>query len=99
MMTNKEMDAIWSCPRCGAKANKCGKGGREACKYLEGVEGDCNGFLCECDVDGELHGMTLLDQCQEANCYHCGWGGQFPLSNELKGWQKKAWDAGWRPTA
>jgi hypothetical protein len=91
----------WACPRCGADANKHGKGGSDKC--LESGSGrECQGFLCECDNDepSEDHGQTHEDPCPSANCYHCGWYGVFPLKPaKLKGWAKTAWEAGWRPPA
>lgn len=91
----------WACPKCGADANKHGKGGEDKCQ--EGRHGsECQGFLCECDNNepGADHGQTHEDPCPEANCYHCGWGGVFPPKPaKLKGWAKTAWEAGWRPPA
>lgn len=86
----------WACPRCGAPANKHGKGGAAECKapYAE-----CTGFLCQCDGTGRYHGLSLDEQCAYALCDHCGWWGEFPECPPLKGWQKTAWDAGWRPTS
>lgn len=88
----------WKCPKCGARANKHGKG-----KCAFGGDLDCPGFLCECSDEGEdkRHGETLQKQCEVANCYHCGWGGVFPQApKSLASWEKKALEAGWQmPTA
>lgn len=96
------MKEEWKCPECGAKPNKHGKGGNTACQYREGRIGSCEGLICECDGDtGKDHGQIKSDVCENARCYHCGWGGRMPPTaidpSKLRGWQKKAWDAGWRP--
>lgn len=93
--------AEWKCPRCEAPANACGKDKPHLFNGHVCNEKHCSGFLCECDHDtAESHGETADDPCKNANCYHCGWGGEFPLPPfKLKGWAKKAWDAGWRPPA
>lgn len=90
----------WACPKCGADANAHGKGGADKCRKNQ-YGRECQGFLCECESDAsEDHGESHEDPCPEANCYHCGWGGQFPMKPlKLKGWAKTAWDAGWRPPA
>lgn len=67
------MEQKWGCPECGADANEHGKG---ECRSIGG--GVCMGFVCDCDVDtGDDHG-TEKDPCQNATCYHCNWGGEFP---------------------
>ena len=99
---SKAKKVPWACPKCGAKANKHGKGGASACQY-NGEGPDCCGFLCECMTDDPGHGDTADNPCPEANCYHCGWGGTFPVptfdAKKLKGWAKQAYDAGWKPPA
>ena len=91
--------SVWACPRCGADANKHGKGGEERCKqaYTLRSSGGCEGFLCQCDGDtDEGHGESLSDPCTEAYCYHCEWGGTFPVQPKgLEAWEKKALAAGW----
>lgn len=91
-----EINIEWKCPKCQAPANEHGKGGREKCEYDQGGA-DCQGLLCECDHDtGEDHGASFKDPCPNANCYHCGWGGTFPVKPKgLQAWEKKALDAGW----
>jgi len=87
----------WKCPKCGAPAHGHGKGGLDKCDY-EDPAGLCEGFICECMIDDndECHGMTLENPCPEANCYHCGWGGTFPVPPKgLQAWEKKALAAGW----
>jgi len=102
MENTMESTIDWKCPQCGATATKHGKGGKDEC--LSGNSTSCSGFLCECDCDdiGEYHGQVESDICEEARCYHCEWVGRMPPkksnSSKLKGWQKKAWEAGWRPT-
>lgn len=95
------MDKVeWKCPRCQAEANACGK------KIEHKLDGgyclsgkNCMGFICDCDHDtGDDHGITLADRCPNANCYHCGWGGEFPkMPGKMPAWAKKALDAGWKP--
>lgn len=87
----------WRCPACEAPANKHGKMPMAICKRSS----SCMGFICECEDDtGEGHGESLDERCPNATCYHCGWGGTFPPQPmKLTGWEKKAWDAGWRPPA
>lgn len=51
------------------------------------------GFICECPEDWEHqqtpdHG-TIKEPCENAICYHCGWGGTFP-SKTKKPLSKKA---------
>jgi hypothetical protein len=55
------------------------------------------GFICDCDWEtGPEHGESYQDPCEEAYCYHCGWGGTFPEKPKgLQSWEKKALDAGW----
>jgi hypothetical protein len=96
------IEVEWKCPKCGAPPNGCGKGGYEKCQNRSSFQESCSGFLCLCADDSGLeHGETYSDPCPEANCYHCGWGGTFPLPKydvkKLKGWAKKAYEAGWRP--
>jgi hypothetical protein len=90
----------WCCPKCGADADKHGKG---TCNHMLGTDyTECQGFICECDdeYDGEDHGTTFADPCHNANCYHCGWGGVFPPKPKgLQAWEKKALDVGWTPPA
>ena len=96
------MKKKWACPKCGATALAHGKGGKTACHY-DSQDGSCGGFLCECEYDGDMakHGLVEDNVCECANCSHCGWGGRMPKEAvdpaKLKGWKKKAWDAGWRP--
>lgn len=101
----------WKCPRCEATPDAHGnKPYHEFCTG-EGTENMCMGFICECEsTTGECG--TYNNVCPEANCHHCGWGGQFPSKvavkawkavnkldpKKLTGWKKEAWDAGWRPT-
>jgi hypothetical protein len=73
------------CPKCGAEEGKHGKGGHEEClhpsrRHYRGEEdGVCRGLLCECDGrTGKDHGQTKDDICENARCYHCGWGGRVP---------------------
>jgi hypothetical protein len=96
------MKSPWKCPECGTTPDKHGKGGNIACQYREGRIGSCEGLICECDGDTRRdHEQTQDDVCENAHCYHCGWGDR--MSQEaidpakLKGWKKKAWDAGWWP--
>lgn len=87
----------WKCPKCSAAANKCGK---EVPHTDDGIpcSGRCMGLICDCDHTTSKNHGTDADPCQNANCYHCGWGGTVPMpAKKLVGWQKKAWDAGWRP--
>lgn len=92
---NTELRFKWACPQCGALPNQHGKGECES----RGLGGDtCGGFICECMRDTPDHGETLTDQCTEAYCYHCHWGGVFPQKPKgLQAWEKKAIDAGWTP--
>lgn len=95
------MKIEFKCPKCNAPPNEHGKGGTDKCKDLQGRRNDsgCNGLLCECDDDGgEGHGESFENPCPEAHCYHCGWGGTFPVKPKgLQAWEKKALDAGWTP--
>lgn len=95
----------WACPKCGQSQNdKHGKGGASKCQY-DMRSDTCYGFICECDDAGPsgsaTHGGSNADPCQNANCYHCGWGGTFPVPlfdvKKLKGWAKTAHAAGWTP--
>jgi hypothetical protein len=95
---------VWKCPKCGAKPDEHGKGGRDRCKYTGGGPGGCVGFLCECEDEERNsmkgHGDSFDNRCLEANCYHCGWGGEFPpVLRKLKPWEKLALAAGWKPPA
>ena len=84
----------WECPKCGAKPNTHGNGGKKSCQY-DG-HGVCNGFLCECTGDADMHSYAA--PCPDANCYHCGWGGTFPVPpKSALPWEKKALEAGWTP--
>jgi hypothetical protein len=86
----------WACPKCGAEANKHGKGGDDKCVDRHGSTA-CMGFLCECDDEGTPeHGESFNNVCPEAVCYHCRWSGEFPVRPKgLEAWEKKALDAGW----
>lgn len=90
MPSNNE--PVWACPKCGAPPNACGKG--DCLSHGE----NCCGLLCECDSDsneGVSHG-TLADTCPLANCYHCGWGGKYPVKPKgLLPWEKRALELGW----
>ena len=88
-----ELKFTWVCPKCSAPANEHGK------RVCIEREGNCMGFICDCDEDtGEHHGEVLSDPCTNANCYHCGWGGTFPVKPKgLQAWEKKAMEAGWSP--
>ena len=87
----------WLCPRCKASANAHGAGGEEKCDSLRYESGSCSGFICECaDDTPESHGVTFVDPCENANCYHCGWSGTFPVKPKgLQVWERKALEAGW----
>lgn len=98
----------WRCPRCRAINNHHGDG--ECRNTAVGAASLCDGLVCECwewDPDRELraqlsdHGTSLANRCENAVCYHCGWNGELPKlpfdPTKLKGWAKKAYDAGWRP--
>jgi len=89
------MKIEFKCPKCGALPNEHGKGGGLKCN--ERRHESCMGFICDCNDDtGETHGESFEDPCPEANCYHCGWGGVFPVKPKgLQAWEKKALDAGW----
>ncbi len=95
MVMAKKLKVKWACPRCTAPANNHGKGGEEKC--MNRHSGACSGFICDCDEDTTKdHGVTFDDPCPQANCYHCGWGGEFPAKpTGLKPWEKKALEAGW----
>lgn len=102
MAKSKQKKIKWACPSCGATASKHGKGGKSAC--IAGNQLGCDGFLCECDdVCGSAkgHGESHDNPCVNAVCYHCGWAGVFPVPlfdpKKLKGWAKKAYEAGWKP--
>lgn len=102
-MAEEKVTVKWACPDCGADANEHGKGG--AAKYIQRSPGGCSGFICDCDPeinerDGEEHGTVFDRPCETANCYHCGWGGTFPiLPKKLQAWEKQALKAGWAPPA
>lgn len=90
----------WACPKCGADANKHGKGGGEKCKDRFGTMRECSGFICECDDEMNMddHGESFATPCTNAVCYHCGWEGTFPIPPKgLEPWEKKALAAGWAP--
>lgn len=94
--TTEKVRYKWECPKCGAKDNAHGRGETAVCDR----SGTCGGLLCECDIVAPLpmHGEVLDDPCEEANCYHCGWGGRLPaLPKKLAPWEKKALEAGWAP--
>lgn len=96
MASVKKTRVKWACPQCGSEPEKHGKGGASKCDYDR--HGSCVGFLCECDDhDSDRdHGMTFSDPCPNANCYHCGWGGEFPVKPKgIQPWEKKALEAGW----
>lgn len=89
----------FKCPECDAKPHQHGKGGKEKCVA---INGDCDGFVCECFEGGDLddHGESFSNPCFDARCYHCGWRGQIPiLPKKLQAWEKKALEAGWIPPA
>lgn len=91
----------WACPKCGAPANKHGKGGYSKCRD-QSMDSGCNGFLCECEDDSDYddpdHGTTFSNPCPNANCYHCGFGGVFPKAPaKTPAWAKKALAEGWTP--
>lgn len=90
----------WACPKCKATEDQHGKDGAAKCRYTDGTSGDCGGFLCECATDdGSDHGETESTPCPNANCYHCGWGGTFPLprwkASDLPVWARTALAEGW----
>lgn len=99
------MKFVWKCPKCEAPCNGHGKGGQETCTdRMSGRNGACMGLICECDGDqcpASLepdHGHVLSNPCEEALCYHCGWGGTYPKAPKgLQAWEKKALAAGWVP--
>lgn len=93
------MKIKWACPKCGADANKHGKGGREKCKDRHGSNDACNGLLCECDAEeNDTHGESFETPCTNAVCHHCGWEGTFPAKPKgLQAWEKRALEAGWTP--
>lgn len=95
---NTPVEIKWACPKCGADANKHGKGGKEKC--LDNRRDDeCCGLLCECDGDtDEKHGSNFEDPCTNAFCHHCEWSGVFPVKPKgLLPFEKKALEAGWSP--
>lgn len=86
----KDLDKFWKCPKCGAKAHRHGKGGKNGC--ISTLVNSCEGLICECWEDGKSqrelsnkpnHG-TPENPCLHANCYHCGWGGVFPKQPKKK---------------
>lgn len=92
---------MYKCPKCNAPPHKHGKGGSEWC--MNGPE-DCEGLICECGdeygTDADDHGESESNICENANCYHCGWGGRLPLISDTKRWPpwaKTALKEGWRP--
>lgn len=94
----------WECPQCGAVAGKHGNGGKSKC--ISTTAG-CDGLICECDprdlgndYSAKDHGVSHSNPCQNASCYHCGWGGRLPpVPKKMQPWEKKAMDAGWTPPA
>lgn len=83
----------FKCPKCEALPNECGSK-KVPCLGHNG----CMGFICDCAEEdtAEDHGTTFSNPCPEANCYHCGWGGRFPLlPRGMQAWEKKAAAAGW----
>jgi hypothetical protein len=97
------MKLEFKCPKCGASPHKHGKGGKDECTY-RGSSSLCDGLICDCDPDqcpaSELadHGQSFNNPCEEAHCYHCGWGGTIPTAPKgLQAWEKKALVAGWTP--
>jgi hypothetical protein len=102
-MSKLESDDKWKCPKCGAGAGTHGHWKGE-CDYgrISGNLTACVGLVCECTDDTSMaHGDTDDDPCPNATCYHCGWNGTLPVpafnAAKLKGWAKKAWEAGWKP--
>lgn len=93
------MKIEWKCPACGAHAGKHGKGGKDKCEDRHATDGSpCQGFICECVSEEDDHGETFTTVCPDANCYHCGWAGSFPVKpKKLAPWEKKALEAGWAP--
>jgi len=95
----------FKCPKCGAKPHEHGKGETELCSGR--IRGElCEGLICECDffeadTDGkDDHGESESNPCEEANCYHCGWGGRMPPMSDTKDWPpwaKTALKEGWKP--
>jgi hypothetical protein len=98
-VATKVVSVTWACPECGATANKHGSG------ECRSPGSGCSGFVCDCDADVEgfddpEHGTTLEKPCECAACYHCGWGGTFPVTPKgLAPWEKQALKAGWAPPA
>ena len=88
----------WACPKCGATDTEHGKGGAGECVRPDG-HGRCGGFLCRCEGEGAAaHGTTVADPCPNARCYHCKWGGTFPVPPKRAApWEKNALAAGWTP--
>lgn len=86
------------CPSCGAPPNACGRKSTDVCEGRHPEE-LCMGFICECtsaEADTDGHGELLNNQCPEASCYHCGWGGVFPKAPKgMQAWERKALAAGW----
>ena len=70
----------WKCPECGAPPHAHGKGGAKKCEYNDNGP-DCEGFICECELEDALsaddpsHGLTLENPCKCANCFplRVGW--------------------------
>jgi len=94
--------AEWKCPECDAPAHKHGRGGKTKCVSDDDLL-NCEGLVCECDVDDDIdgdHGLSQNDPCENAVCYHCGWGGRLPPKpKKMAPWEKKALEAGWKPPA
>ena len=99
----KSAKVKWECPECKAPPNEHGKGGEGECEmdrrsYGSYTSSDCQGFICECDVNEDGHGESQDKPCLEARCYHCDWSGRFPpLPKKLKPFEKLALAAGWTP--
>lgn len=94
--------SAWRCPKCDAPAGRHGRGGNGKCKSYPRWRTICEGLICECDDQGtKSHGLSFGDRCENAVCNHCGWVGALPIAvldgKKLKGWAKKALDAGWTP--
>lgn len=90
----------WKCPKCETEA--CPEVCPDPEKCHTRVSSDshrCEGLICECDGDTlEGHGDSFNDVCTNANCYHCGWGGQMPPKpKKILQWEKKALESGWTP--
>lgn len=94
--------ARWACPKCDSAPGQHGTGGKERCQYDTSSKSSCYGFVCECDSEdnpaseADDHGLSFANPCDQANCYHCGWGGKMPVRPKgLQAWERKALEAGW----